>query len=113
MPGSARLRGSLRLKAGYNSPVGLIKIPSRGGNFLAGFLADPHCNGEDFPGPCRESVTSKIPPIMRLNIGGPEFGHRVLSSEGAYEHGRKPAHRAVSTVDYRTPNRETVGTAAP
>jgi len=42
------------------------------------FLADPHCNGEDLPGPCRESVTAKIPPIMRLNIGGPELGHRVL-----------------------------------
>jgi hypothetical protein len=28
--------------------------------------------------PGRESVTAKITPIMRLNIGGPEFGHWVL-----------------------------------
>src|SRR5262249_56321736 len=32
---------------------------------------------------------------------------------GAHEYGGQPAHRAVSTVDHRTPDRETVGTAAP
>src|SRR5262249_56483317 len=32
---------------------------------------------------------------------------------GAHEYGGQPAHRAVSTVNHRTPDRETVGTAAP
>src|SRR5262245_62920193 len=32
---------------------------------------------------------------------------------GAHEYGGQPPHRAVSTVDHRTPDRETVGTAAP
>src|SRR5262249_60037130 len=31
---------------------------------------------------------------------------------GAHGYGGQPAHRAVSTVDHRTPDRETVGTAA-
>jgi hypothetical protein len=68
--GTGTIRDSIarHLKCDNIPRVGLIKIPSRGGNFLAGFLADPHCNGEDLPGPCRESVTAKIPPIMRLLV---------------------------------------------
>src|SRR4029453_4628557 len=65
------------------------------------------------PGPCRETATAKITPTMRLNMGRPEVGHRYHSSGGAYEHGRQPADRAVPTADRRTPDRETVGTAAP
>src|SRR6516225_5043351 len=52
------------------------------------------------------AVTAKITPLEVPNVRTGDLS----SAGGAHEYGGKPAHRAVSTVDHRTPDRETVGT---